>query len=209
MSKVHRGRNLGLALLMAAAAVGCSDAAALAGGDAEAEAAASTAAGAEVATASTDHTAHPAPAESPSAAAAAASSPSEAVQAVGDAPVIHVYATPTCGCCKAWMDHMATNGFTVEVTYMDDLTPIRREKGVPAAVTSCHMGVVDGYVVEGHVPADVVARMLRERPETQGLAVPGMPAGSPGMEMPNGMVQPYEVYTFDATGPKSVYEYRN
>lgn len=123
--------------------------------------------------------------------------------------VITVYATPTCGCCKGWMDHMRENGFTVEVVYQNDLSQIRKQHGVPAELTSCHMGVVNGYAVEGHVPADVVSRMLRERPDAYGIAVPGMPAGSPGMEMPNGMKHPYEVYTFDADGPKAVYEYRN
>ena len=130
-------------------------------------------------------------------------------EAAASGPTITVYATPTCGCCKGWMEHMREHGFTVETVYQNDLSAIRREHGVPSQVTSCHMGVVNGYVVEGHVPADVVSRMLAERPNFTGIGVPGMPAGSPGMEMPNGMTQPYEVYSFDATGPKAVYEFRN
>lgn len=130
-------------------------------------------------------------------------------EAAASATPITVYATPTCGCCKGWMDHMRENGFSVEVVYQNDLSAIRREHNVPSSVTTCHMGLVDGYVIEGHVPADVVARMLRERPDAAGLVVPGMPAGSPGMEMPNGVTQPYEVYTFDAAGPTAIYDHRN
>lgn len=126
-----------------------------------------------------------------------------------EAPVITVYATPTCGCCKGWMEHMRAHGYEVEEVYQNDLSAIRAQHDVPREMTSCHMGVIDGYVVEGHVPADVVSRILKERPDAIGLSVPGMPMGSPGMEMPNGMTQPYEVYTFDANGPKAVYEYRN
>lgn len=126
-----------------------------------------------------------------------------------DVPTITVYATPTCGCCKGWMAHMQDNGFDVEVVYQDDLSGVRAEHDVPMEVAACHVGFVEGYAIEGHVPADVVLRLLREKPAVGGIAVPGMPAGSPGMEMPNGMTQPYDVYTFDATGPKSVYEHRN
>ena len=119
-----------------------------------------------------------------------------------------VYATPTCGCCGAWVDHARENGFDVRVVYHDDLRPIRAELGVPHAVTSCHTGVVDGYVVEGHVPADLVHRLLVERPDVRGIAVPGMPIGSPGMEHPSGLTESYEVVTFDSSGPLDVFEFR-
>jgi hypothetical protein len=121
---------------------------------------------------------------------------------------ITVYQTPTCGCCGGWVDHIRANGFDVTVVMQDDLTPIRRQLGIPPEVTSCHMGVVEGFAVEGHVPADVVHRLVRERPAVLGIAVPGMPIGSPGMEVPGRGVDPYNVYTFDRTGPLSVYATR-
>lgn len=120
-----------------------------------------------------------------------------------------VYATPTCGCCEGWVEHLRENGFAVRVVHQNDLSAIRAQHKVPGALASCHMGVVDGFAVEGHVPANVVRRLLAERPEVLGIAVPGMPAGSPGMEQPNGYVEPYEVYTFDASGPRGVFEFIN
>ncbi|MEX2570488.1 MAG: DUF411 domain-containing protein [Gemmatimonadota bacterium] len=134
---------------------------------------------------------------------------SACADAAAASPELTVYATPTCGCCGAWIEHMRENGFDVEVVYQDDLTAIRRAHDVPAEMTSCHMGVVDGFAVEGHVPADVVHRLLAERPPVLGIAVPGMPIGSPGMEHPDGIEQPYEVFTFDESGPREVYEFRN
>ena len=91
---------------------------------------------------------------------------------------------------------------------LDDLTPIKRRLGVPPALESCHTAVVDGYVIEGHVPADVIDRLLRERPSVVGLAVPGMPAGSPGMEAPGQRPERYEVLTFDQKGRTTVYASR-
>jgi hypothetical protein len=124
-------------------------------------------------------------------------------------PEMTVYATPTCGCCGAWVDHMRDNGFAVNIVYHDDLTEIRREYQLPWELTSCHLGVVEGYAVEGHVPASVVRRLLSERPEVLGIAVPGMPVGSPGMEHPDGYTTSYEVFTYDASGPLGVYEFVN
>jgi hypothetical protein len=116
---------------------------------------------------------------------------------------ITVSKTPQCGCCKKWVDHLRTNGFEVAVVDMDSVEPVKRQNGVPAALGSCHTAVVDGYVVEGHVPADLIERLLNERPEVKGLAVPGMPMGSPGMEGPQ--KHPYQVLTFDDEGQTSVY----
>lgn len=124
------------------------------------------------------------------------------------APEMTVYATPTCGCCKAWVEHMRESGFSVQVVYQDDLSAVKAQHKVPEELRSCHLGVVDGYAFEGHVPADVVKRALLERPAVLGFAVPGMPVGSPGMEMPSGEVQPYEVYSYDEAGPKAVYDIR-
>lgn len=121
-------------------------------------------------------------------------------------PEMTVYSTPTCGCCGAWVDHLREDGFTVTVIHQNDLSGIRARHRLPGELVSCHMGVVDGFAVEGHVPAAAIRRLLRERPEVLGIAVPGMPAGSPGMEMPNGYVQPYEVYSYDAAGGIAVFE---
>lgn len=129
-------------------------------------------------------------------------------EASAAAPEMVVYATPTCGCCEGWMEHLREHGFTVRVVHQNDLSAIHAQHRVPGALASCHLGVVDGYVVGGHVPADAVRRLLAERPEVLGIAVPGMPAGSPGMEQPNGYVEPYEIYTFDEAGPRAVFEFR-
>lgn len=132
---------------------------------------------------------------------AACSKPAEA-----SGPEITVYKSPTCGCCSAWEDHLREEGFQVKSVSRDDLAPVKSEHGVPDGLVSCHTGVVEGYTIEGHVPADVIRKLLVERPEVKGLAVPGMPMGSPGMEGP--FSQPYEVYTFDETGPQDVYAAR-
>lgn len=120
--------------------------------------------------------------------------------------MLAVYKTPTCGCCSKWVDHMKQNGFTVHVTDLNDLSAIKAKHGVPSNVQSCHTAIVNGYVVEGHVPAVTVKRMLKERPAAAGIAVPGMPQGSPGMEAPGNIVPPpYEVVTFDRKGETRLY----
>ncbi len=108
-------------------------------------------------------------------------------------PVMVVSKSPSCGCCQLWVEHMQDAGFTVEVVNTDDMGLIKQRVGVPYGKGSCHTAEVDGYFVEGHVPAIDIKRLLTERPEGKGLVVPGMPAGSPGMEMPDGSVQPYVV----------------
>ncbi|HEU4880853.1 MAG TPA: DUF411 domain-containing protein [Longimicrobium sp.] len=118
-----------------------------------------------------------------------------------------VYKTPTCGCCRAWVENMQSAGFAVEIHDMPDVAPVKQEHGVPGHLASCHTAIVDGYVVEGHVPADVIRRMLAERPQVAGIAVPGMPAGSPGMEM-GGRKDPYDIIAFSRDGKVSVYETR-
>jgi len=109
-----------------------------------------------------------------------------------------VYKSPYCGCCAAWVDHMEANGFEVEVKDVENLEPIKRSHGLTRELASCHTAVVEGYVIEGHVPAADVRRLLAEKPAVKGLAVPGMPMGSPGMEGPTS--QPYEVVSFDRDG---------
>lgn len=91
--------------------------------------------------------------------------------------------SPWCGCCSAWIEHMRQAGFEVTVHEEEDLTAIKEKMGVEPKLQSCHTGEVEGYVIEGHVPAEDVLRLLTERPKARGLTVPGMPAGSPGMEM--------------------------
>jgi hypothetical protein len=115
--------------------------------------------------------------------------------------------TPTCGCCEKWVAHMRDAGFTVEVRNMSDTSGEREKAGVPPELSSCHTALVGGYAIEGHVPADLVHKLLKERPKITGLAVGGMPVGSPGMEQP-GFEERYEVTAFDRSGKRSVYARR-
>lgn len=121
----------------------------------------------------------------------------------GALPMVIVHKSPTCGCCGAWVEHMRSAGFEVEVRESDDLDPIKKSLGVPADKASCHTAQVGDYFVEGHVPADDVKRLLAEHPDARGLAVPGMPAGSPGMEVPAGSEQPYSVDLVASDGSSS------
>jgi hypothetical protein len=124
------------------------------------------------------------------------------------APVA-VYKSATCGCCAKWNDHMKTAGFTVNSTDLPDVAVVKDKHGVPTNVRSCHTAIVGGYVIEGHVPADVIKKLLRERPAVVGIAVPGMPTGSPGMEDPSGKrVDSYNVMSFDKSGATKVYASR-
>lgn len=114
-------------------------------------------------------------------------------------PVIDVSRSPSCGCCGDWIAHMREAGFTVNDRLLDDLAPLKAQLGVPADLQSCHTALIDGYAIEGHVPAQDVHRLLRERPAAAGLAVAGMPLGSPGMEI-DGRQEPYEVILFTTSG---------
>ena len=118
-----------------------------------------------------------------------------------------VYKSPTCGCCKNWISHLQENGFTVEVHNRRNMNPIKTELGVPRHLQSCHTATVGGYVLEGHVPADDIARLLKEKPAIKGLAVPGMPMGSPGMEGPR--KDAYDVVSFRENGRTTVFASRN
>jgi hypothetical protein len=112
-----------------------------------------------------------------------------------EAPTIQVYKTATCGCCTKWIEHLEAAGFDVEALDLPDLASLKTE------LTSCHTAIVEGYVLEGHVPAADVERLLSERPAIQGLAVPEMPLGSPGMEHPDpSRHQPYDVLSFGPDG---------
>lgn len=121
--------------------------------------------------------------------------------ALANPPRLEVLKSPYCGCCGAWVEHMVANGFEAVVSNIEDLTPIKDRHGVPAELRSCHTALIDGYVIEGHVPAAEVRRLLAERPAATGLAVPGMPLGSPGMEMGETR-DPYAVILFGPAGTK-------
>ncbi len=125
------------------------------------------------------------------------------VSAAQSVPDILVYKTPSCGCCNGWIEHLRAAGFSVEDRNLRDLMSIKRDAGVPVGLSSCHTALVGGYVVEGHVPIEQVKRMLSEQPDIAGIAVPGMPIGSPGMEGPN--AKPYQVISFDESGNVAVY----
>jgi hypothetical protein len=120
-------------------------------------------------------------------------------------PVVEVYKSATCGCCSKWVEHMRKNGFEVRATNTTDLSAVKRAHNVPENFLSCHTATVDGYVVEGHVPAADVRRLLKERPAVAGITVPDMPAGSPGMEVDGVKAQPFNVLSFDKAGKTQVF----
>ena len=137
--------------------------------------------------------------------AAAASLGLAAAQQRQAGPVVEVYKSPTCGCCSKWIEHMRANGFTVKSTDLGDMTKVKAKYGVPDQTQSCHTAVVEGYVVEGHVPAADVHRLLKEKPAVVGIAAPGMPVGSPGMETPYVKADKYDVVAFDKKGGTRVF----
>jgi hypothetical protein len=118
-------------------------------------------------------------------------------------PLVTVYKDATCGCCGKWVEHLKANGFTVKVQEVSDTSPYERQYRVPRSMVSCHTAVVNGYTIEGHVPAADIKRLLSERPKVVGLAVPGMPAGTPGMEAAHS--DAYSVFAFDESSHSSVY----
>jgi hypothetical protein len=120
-----------------------------------------------------------------------------------DLPKMTVWKSPWCGCCSHWIDHMRGAGFEVEVNDLEDLGTVKQMASVPSDLQSCHTARVGGYTVEGHVPASDVLRLLEERPDAIGLAVPGMPSGSPGME--NGQHDPYDVLLMRHEGTAEVF----
>ena len=116
---------------------------------------------------------------------------------------IIVYKSETCGCCNKWVDHLREHGFKVITHNREDMSSVKQSHGVDFKLRSCHTAVVNDYVVEGHVPADDIKRLLEERPKITGLAAPGMPAGSPGME--GRYKDPYDVLAFTKGGGSTVY----
>ncbi len=118
-------------------------------------------------------------------------------------PSVTLYKNPNCGCCSIWAENMQARGYKVKVLKRNDMEPIKLRAGVPDELVTCHTAFIEDYVIEGHVPLPAIEKMLRERPKILGLAVPGMPAGSPGMPSIN--KEPFTVFTFDAD--ENVIEY--
>lgn len=133
----------------------------------------------------------------------AGSTASSAPPTAADSPLLTVHKSPTCGCCALWVDHVEASGFRAEIQLANDIEPVKRRVGVPAGYGSCHTAEVEGYFIEGHVPASDIQQLLKERPDALGLTVPGMPMGSPGMEVPSGEVRPYTVFLVHKDGTVS------
>jgi len=121
---------------------------------------------------------------------------------------IHVYKSPTCGCCTDWVDHLKENGFEVQVTETNNLNPIKIDAGLTPSLASCHTAFIGDYVIEGHVPANDIRRLIADAPDVKGLAVPGMPVGSPGMEMGDRKDR-YQVLMFNESGQTRVFSEHN
>ncbi|MGH7466476.1 MAG: DUF411 domain-containing protein [Longimicrobiales bacterium] len=118
-----------------------------------------------------------------------------------------IYKSPTCGCCQKWVDHVKASGFVTEVHDVEDINAIKTKHGIPTELQSCHTTLADRYVVEGHVPADVIQKLLKEKPAVVGIAAPGMPAGSPGMEVGT-RKDAYDIVAFQKNGKTSVFARR-
>jgi hypothetical protein len=117
-------------------------------------------------------------------------------------PTMVVNKDPNCGCCSGWVEHVKAAGFATRVNEVSDLTPIKSQLSIPAALASCHTAQIEGYVIEGHVPASAIKRLLSERPSAIGLAVAGMPVGSPGMEVPGAPDEVFHVVLFGPSGQR-------
>ncbi len=120
-------------------------------------------------------------------------------------PQITVYKSPTCGCCTDWEEHLERAGFKVVSHKRTNMNSVKKQLGVKSHLASCHTGLIDGYVIEGHVPADDIKRLLRERPDVMGLTAPGMPQHSPGMQPPGEKPRGYSVLMFDKEGHTRVF----
>ena len=139
--------------------------------------------------------------------AALAAALSVPVLAIAAAPVIDVYKNESCGCCAAWVDHLKANGFTPRVANVANPSDYRERGGIPNALGSCPTAMIQGYAIEGHVPAADIKRLLAQKPKAKALAVPAMPLGSPGMEGPR--KDPYDVLLVQANGKTAVFKHYN
>jgi len=140
--------------------------------------------------------------------AAAALAMSRSVWAAESLPRMTVTRDPACGCCGGWVAHVKDAGFSVDEIASDNVAPLKTRLGVPLELSSCHTAEIGGYAIEGHVPADAIKRLLAERPQAKGLAVGGMPTGSPGMEVPGSPSETYDVVLFSADGQRVFARYR-
>lgn len=126
----------------------------------------------------------------------------------GGKPRMVVHKDPSCGCCEAWVDHVRAAGYPAETVETDAIIAVKAKLGVPVALRSCHTAEIDGYVLEGHVPASAIDRLLAERPKVRGLAVAGMPIGSPGMEVEGREAEAYDVMAFGDGEPRTFKRFR-
>ena len=154
-------------------------------------------------TAPANTTTQQAPTISKPAATPVANTASAKISSIKD--LITVYKSPSCQCCSRWVSHLEANGFKVKAINVKDVIPYKKKGGVTPKLASCHTAFVNGYVVEGHVPASDIKRMLKEKPDIKGLTVPEMPVGTPGMEVGN-KKDPYDVISFDKNGKTKVYK---
>lgn len=127
----------------------------------------------------------------------------QAEEAINDKEIT-VYRSPTCGCCGKWIEHVKQNHFVIKDIVSDDMQAIKKKYGVPDQLASCHTAIVDGYVIEGHVPAADIQKLLDTKPKVVGISAPGMPMGSPGMEM-GGRADDFDVVSFDSAGNVQVF----
>ncbi len=116
-----------------------------------------------------------------------------------------VYRSPSCGCCGVWIEHAEKHGFKVEDIKTEEMAALKQKYNIPPQLAACHTTIIDGYVIEGHIPADDIKRFLTEKPELVGLAVPGMPLGTPGMEAGD-LKQPFQVFAFNDRGEVKVFK---
>ena len=123
-------------------------------------------------------------------------------------PTMTIYMSPTCGCCAKWVDHVKAAGFKTEVHEEQDMDVVKQSLGVPADMRSCHTAQVDKYLIEGHVPAEDIKKLLAQKPEAAGLAAPGMPASSPGMAVPGEPHEAYDILVFQRDGSSKVFAKR-
>jgi hypothetical protein len=128
----------------------------------------------------------------------------ETVETTNTTPIT-VYRSPTCGCCEKWLTHLTANGFLVEDHITDDVQAVKNKHHISAQLASCHTSLVNGYVVEGHVPADAIKQLLKSKLRVAGISVPGMPVGTPGMEMGD-KKDPYYVISFDNNNQVEIFE---
>ena len=130
------------------------------------------------------------------------------VQGLSAARKLVIHKDPNCGCCTGWVEHVRAAGFETHVNELADLAPVKARLGVPTPLASCHTAEIDGYVIEGHVPAAAINRLLLARPTAVGLAVPGMPVGSPGMEVPGAEDETYDVILFGPSGQRTFAKFK-